>query len=48
MQKKCSLLHIIEQKIINLKAYKIFFSVNDATNLPFKDNQFDATYHLEG
>ena len=36
------------KKIINLKAYKIFFSVNDATNLPFKDNQFDATYHFGG
>ena len=36
------------KKILDFKKYKIFFSVNDATNLPFKDNQFDATYHFGG
>tara|TARA_Y100000996_G_scaffold310428_1_gene246916 strand:- start:5765 stop:6673 length:909 start_codon:yes stop_codon:yes gene_type:complete len=36
------------KKILDFKKYKIFFSVNDATNLPFKDDQFDATYHFGG
>ena len=40
--------HHRTKKIREQNKCKIFFSVNDATNLPFKDNQFDATYHFGG
>ena len=36
------------KEIVDLNKYKIFFSVNDATDLPFNDNTFDATYHFGG
>ena len=36
------------KKAIDFNKYKIFFSVNDATDLPFNDNEFDATYHFGG
>jgi len=35
-------------KIVDLNKYKIHFSVNDATDLPFNDNEFDSTYHFGG
>lgn len=36
------------KKIKKHNKCKIYFSVNDATKLPFNDNQFDATYHFGG
>ncbi len=36
------------KKEIDFNKYKIYFSVNDATDLPFNDDEFDATYHFGG
>ncbi|MGF1765964.1 methyltransferase domain-containing protein [Enterovibrio makurazakiensis] len=36
------------KSVLGLDDYDIHFSVSDATNLPFKDNLFDATYHFGG
>ena len=36
------------KKKIDFDKYKIYFSVNDATDLPFNDDEFDATYHFGG
>ena len=33
---------------LGLDDFDIHFSVSDATNLPFEDNSFDATYHFGG
>ena len=33
---------------LNIDNYNIEFSVNDATDLPFNDNSFDATFHFGG
>lgn len=36
------------KKTIDFNKHRIYFSVNDATDLPFNDNEFDATYHFGG
>jgi SAM-dependent methyltransferase len=33
---------------VDISKYKVEFSVNDATDLPFNDNVFDATFHFGG
>ena len=36
------------KKELDLSKFNIEFSVNDATNLPFADGSFDATFHFGG
>lgn len=36
------------KKEVDISKFKLEFSVNDATNLPFNDNIFDATFHFGG